>query len=228
MKHSRALLALAVSVSGLTCGAFSQGALAKEGGPAHEFTGSVTQEVSAASAGQQEFDFEPLNVKCRGAKPFKGAPKTTFPALKFVVLVKFGKCKTAPLQVGKETHPGSKATFNQALEIEYHAGGEPNAEIKNLGAIQISIPDLECTISLAAAPPATDQATYTNVEEKAKSTKKFPLGVQHMVQIDNTFEKITWSASGGVCGQLKKHEGKEAEYFGNLRAELKSGDLGWE
>jgi hypothetical protein len=226
MRHPRGLFALALS--GLACAALAPGALAREGGPTHQFTGTITKEVSAQGVGQQEFDFNQLNIKCNRAKPLKGAPKTTFPALKFVALVQFGKCKTAPLKIGGETLRAAKAVFNDALEIEYHAGGEPNAEIKNASAVEITIPELECTVSWAPSVSLSELALYRDVEVKAKSTKRFPLGVQDMVLIENLFEKISWSASGGACNRLKTTASKIGEYVGTLRAELKSGNLGWE
>jgi hypothetical protein len=226
MGHLRALLALLAA--GLVCAALAASASAREGGTTHEFIGSVSSEISVLTS-EQELDFGQVVIHCKGVKSVRTRTKSVFPALKILVEVQPIKCKTAVIMLNNKTIAASRATVGGNLEIEYQAGGEPDATIVNPAAVPITFAGAMegCTISISPTS-ATDQAKYTNTEVKAKSTKYFPTGVQHLVSIANSFEKITYTIGGGPCEAFKKGGGKEGEYFGTLLTGLKTGDLYWE
>lgn len=222
------LRAVALLVVGLACVAPASSALAREGGTTHHFVGNETSEVVVLSS-EQEFSFAQMQIQCKGVKPARTHTKTVFPALKILVELDFVKCKTTPLKAGNQTLAPSKAAFSGPLDIEYTANGEPDATIVNTAPVTITFKGAlaECEVSLVNTD-ATDEALYTNAEVKAKSTKIFPSGVQQVVSIANTFEKLTYAITGGPCESLKKTAGKEGEYFGTLLTGTKTGNLSWE
>ena len=226
MGYLRALVALLAA--GLACVALAATASAREGGEPHQFTATKTAEVTVLSS-EQELSFDALTIRCKGVKTTKSHVKTVFPALGFLVQVYFIKCTTDPFKVGTKLIPPSKAMFGGPLDIEYRAGGEPNATIVNKAPVPITFHNsMEgCALTLLEGS-TTDQVTYTNAEVKAKNTKYFPSGVQHVVSIGNSFSKIFYKIGGGPCEAVKRTEGKEGEYFGPLQAALKTSNLGWE
>jgi hypothetical protein len=225
MGHLRALLALLAA--GLACAALAASASAREGGTTHQFIGSVSSEITLLTS-EQELDFVQVVLHCKGVKPVRTHTKSAFPALKILVELKLIKCKSAEIKLNNKSIAASRATVGGAFEIEYLAGGEPDATIVNSSAIPITFGGAMegCTISISPTGP-TDEAKYTNTEVKAKNTKYFPTGVQEVVSIANSFEKMTYTIGGGPCEQFKK-TGKEGEYFGTLLTGLKTGDLSWE
>ncbi len=233
MGYLRASLALLVV--GLACVAPASSALAREGGTTHHFVGNVTSEVAVLSS-EQEFAFGQLQIQCKGVKPARTQTKTVFPALKILVELEFIKCKTTPLRAGSQTLSPSKASFSGPLDIEYLANGEPDATIVNTSPVTITFRgamagctvSMDSTTTLTEPADPTDEALYTNTEVKAKNTRFFPTGVQHVVSIANTFEKITYAITGGPCESLKKTAGKEGEYFGTLLTGTRTGNLSWE
>ena len=231
MGYLRALVALLAA--GLACVALAATASAREGGEPHQFTANKTAEVSVLSS-EQELTFDALTIHCKGVKTTKTHVKTVFPALTILVQVDFIKCTTEPFKIGTKPLEPSKATFGGPVDIEYRAGGEPNATILNTNEVPITFHNAMegCVLTLTPpTPPAlhtTDLVTYTNAEVKAKNTKYFPSGVQHVVSIANSFSKITYKIGGGPCESIKKTEGKDGEYFGPLQAALKTGNLSWE
>ena len=226
MGHLRA--ALALLAAGLVCAALAASASAREGGTTHEFIGNVSSEISLLTA-EQELDFAQVVIHCKGVKPVRTHTKSVFPALKILVVANPIKCKTGVTKLNNKSIAASRATVGAPLEIEYLAGGEPDATIVNSKPIPITFGGAMegCTISISETRP-TDEAKYTDTEVKAKNTKYFPTGVQDMVSIANGFEKMTYTIGGGPCEAFKKTEGKEGEYFGTLLTGLKTGDLSWE
>jgi hypothetical protein len=223
--------AVALLVVGLACVAPASSALAREGGTTHHFVGNQTSEVEVLNS-EQELSFAQLQIQCKGVKSARTHTKTVFPALKILVELEFVKCKTTPLKAGSQTLAPSKATFSGPLDIEYTANGEPDATIVNASTeapVTIAFKGAlaECKVSLVAKG-VTDEALYTNTEVKAKSTKIFPTGVQHVVSIANTFEKLGYAITGGPCEALKKTAGNDGEYFGALLTGTKTGNLSWE
>ena len=229
MGHLRALVGLLAA--GLVCAALAVPAMAREGGETHHFIGSRSAEISLVTS-EQELDFAQVTIHCKGVKPVRSHVKAVFPALKIVVALKFIKCKTAVTVLNNKSIAASRATLSEPLEIEYTANGEPNATILNSKADTFTFGGAMegCTITFspAPAPAATEQAIYRNDEVRAKNTKYFPTGIQEVVAIENTFERINYTIGGGACDELKKSEGKEGEYFGTLLTGLKTGDLSWE
>jgi hypothetical protein len=225
MGHLRALFALAAA--GLVCVALSASASAREPPPTHQFVGSVSSEITLLTS-EQELDFASIVIHCKGVKAVRTHKKSAFPSLAILVRVGFIKCKTGETELGHKHLPGSKATVGGPLEIEYQAGGEPNATIVNSVAVPVTFGGgLEgCTISISTSP-ATDEAKYKNTEAPAKNRKVFPTGIQHLVSITNSFERIPYTIGGGPCETIKKTT-KEGEYFGTLLTGLKTGDLSWE
>ncbi|HTY97296.1 MAG TPA: hypothetical protein VMB91_09675 [Solirubrobacteraceae bacterium] len=233
MGHLRALVALLAA--GLACVALAATASAREGGEVHQFNSKKTAEVGVISS-EQELSFDAIDIHCKGVKTTKTHVKTVFPTLTILVDVDFIKCSTATTKIGTKELPPSKVSFGGPIDIEYRAGGEPDATIVNTEVVPITFRNAMegCRISLfetgikKVASPATDQVTYTNAEVKAKNTKYFPEGVQHVVSIANSFSKIYYEVGGGPCEAIKRNEGKEGEYFGPLDAALKTGNLSWE
>jgi len=226
MGHLRALIALVAA--GAVCAALAASAPAREGGPTHQFIGSVSSEMTVLTE-EQELDFAQVVIHCKGVKPVRTHTKSVFPALKILVDIKFVKCKTALTKLNNKTIAPSKAVIGATLELEYQAGGEPNAKIVNSKPIPITFGGAMegCTISVLETNP-TEEAKYTNAEVKAKNAKYFPTGIQQVVAIANSFEKLTYTIGGGPCEIFKKTEGKEGEYFGTLLTGLKTGNLSWE
>ena len=226
MGHLKALLALLTA--GLVCAVLVPAASARETGPTHEFIGTVSSEIIVLPA-EQELDFGQVVIHCKSVKPVKTKTKTAFPALAILVKINFVKCKTGVTEVSHRHIPASKATFGGPLEIEYLAGGEPDAKIVNSAAVPITFGEglTGCTVSISATDP-TDQVTYTNTEVPAKNHKFFPTGVQEVLSIANSFEAITYTIGGGPCEGFKKGGNKEGEYFGTLLTGLKTGELSWE
>jgi len=233
MGYLRALVALLAA--GLACVALVATASAREGGDPHQFTADKTAEVGVLSS-EQELSFGVIDIQCRGVKTTKTHVKTVFPTLAIVVDVDFIKCTTTTTKIGTKEVPPSKVSFGGPIDIEYRAGGEPDATIVNTAVVPVTFRNAMegCTISLfetgakKVASPASDQVTYTNAEVKAKNTRYFPSGVQHVVSIANSFSKIFYELGGGPCESIKRTEGKEGEYFGPLQAALKTGNLFWE
>ena len=191
----RALVALLAA--GLACVALAATASAREGGEPHRFTATKTAEVTVLSS-EQELSFDALTIRCKGVKATKTHVKTVFPALAITVQLYFIKCTTDPFKIGSKLLAPSKAMFGGPVDIEYRAGGEPNATILNTNEVPIAFHNAMEGCALTLTPPApsaphtTDQVTYTNAEVKAKNTKYFPSGVQHVVTIGNSFSKITY------------------------------------
>ena len=135
------------------------------------------------------------------------------------------------IKLNNKSIAASRANVSGPFEIEYQAGAEPDATIVNTSETPVTITfggAMEgCTISVLPTNP-TDEVKYLNTEVKAKNTKYFPGGVQHVISIANGFEKLNYSIGGGPCEQLKKAAGKEGEYFGTLLTGLKTGNLSWE
>ncbi|HUH81957.1 MAG TPA: hypothetical protein VLZ06_11585 [Solirubrobacteraceae bacterium] len=215
-------------MAGLVCVAMAATASAREGGASHEFVGNVSSEIGLFTS-EQELDLAPIVIHCKGVKPARTGKKTVFPALKILVVAKLIKCKTVAFKANNVSFAASKATVGEPLEIEYRAGGEPNATIDNSSPVRITFAGaLEgCVVSLSPTDP-TNEVTYTNSEVKAKNVKYFPTGVQHVVSIANGFEKVTYTMGGGPCERLHRTQGKEGEWFGTLIAGLKTGNLSWE
>src|SRR5207302_1254390 len=113
------------------------------------FKGSLTSEVSTVGAGTQEFKFAPMQIDCNGAKGVKTLHQVVFPTGRIVAVLKLIKCRSQMIRVGALTIPAEKASFNLPLEIEYHADGEPNAEIINASKIKIELAEIGCTVSWA-------------------------------------------------------------------------------
>jgi hypothetical protein len=228
MGHLRALLALLAA--GTVCVALAATASAREGGPTHQFVGSVTSEITLLTS-EQELDFGPVVIHCKGVKPARTHSKTVFPSFKILAAAKLIKCKSVAVKVGNGSIAASRATVGGAFEIEYQAGAEPDATIVNTKTSPVTITfggAMEgCTISVSPTLP-TDEVKFTNAEVQAKNTKYFPTGIQHVISIANGFEKLTYTIGGGPCEQLKKAAGKEGEYFGTLLTGLKTGNLSWE
>lgn len=227
MGHLRALLAL-LAATALVCAALAATASARETGPTHQFVGTVSSEIALVTS-EQELDFGQVVVHCKGVKSVRTHTKFAFPALEILAKVNFIKCKTGTTELSHKTIAPSKATVGAPLEIEYLAGGEPNATIVNSTAVPITFGGAlaGCTISVSPTRP-TDEVKYTNTEVPAKNHKYFPTGVQKLIAVANSFERITYTVGGGPCEAIKKTSSKEGEYFGTLQTGLKTGDLSWE
>jgi len=226
MGHLRALFALLAA--GLVCVVLAATASARETGPTHEFVGNVSSEISLVTS-EQELDFGQVVLHCKGVKSVKTHTKSAFPSLQILVKVNLVKCKTGITEVSHKQLRASKALVEGGLEIEYLAGGEPNATIVNSAAVPIAFGGAlsGCTVSISPTDP-TDQVTYTNTEVAAKNHKYFPTGIQELVSIANSFEAITYTIGGGPCEAFKKGGSKTGEWFGSLLTGLKTGDLSWE
>ena len=225
MGHLRAPVALLAA--GLVCMAMAATASAREGGT-HQFVGNATSEVTLFT-GEQELDFDPLVIHCNGVKPVRTHTKTVFPVLKIRVDAKLIKCKSVTVKADGEVFPASKVSLSAPFELEYQAGGEPDATIANTAPVQITFAGLMagCTISVSPNRP-TDEVTYTDEEIKAKNTKSFPTGVQDVIAIDNSFQRLTYTVGGGLCEAIHRTSGNGGEWFGSLVTGLKTGDLTWE
>jgi uncharacterized cupredoxin-like copper-binding protein len=212
----------------------------------HRFTGTRTQVVHIAAAGEQEFDLSPFMVTCQKVKSSKTSP-VVFPAPTIYLQLNFADCSTNALAIGRTKLPAGKAVFATSVDIELHASGyaeigagsRSDSELKEPKPIQIAPGDgSECVLAL---PPQTvpagesknpfgdyEAVLYEALEEKVEKSRAFPTGTHDKLLLKSVFAKLTYSLTDGDCSGLSRGEHKGAEYAGVLRAELPSAELGWE
>ncbi len=214
---------------------------------AHQFTGSESASPSVIGEGAQEFSFKPFKITCEEAKSVKLETTPTWPSPTLYVAMKYSKCTTFAGKFHKVELPPIKTTFLTPVDFEYHANGfvesgagsESSSEIKNAGALEISIKgDYKCVVTWEAqTTPAKavkkpteeyEAALYEKIEETTENLRKFPTGIQDKLLIKNHLTKMKYSLSEGICEEFETTEGKAGSYTGTLKAELKKGNFGWE
>jgi hypothetical protein len=214
---------------------------------AHQFTGSVSEEVRAQGVGTQEFAFKPFTIECEAAKSVKSEDDVTLPSPTLYLTVAYSKCLTKNAKFHKVELPPVKTTFKAPVDLEFHANGfvesgaesESTSSIENAGAVEIAMKGaFKCTISWgpqtipakAIKKPAEqyEAALFEKDEETTENLKRFPLGVQDKLLIKSDLKRMTFELSEGICEEFESTEGKTGSYVGTLRAELPKGNLGWE
>lgn len=239
IRDLRTMLALTVVAAGM-------GTMASTAA-AHQFTGSVSEEVRAQGVGAQEFAFKPFTITCEKAKSTKTEDDVTFPSPTLYLAVAYSDCLTKNAKFHKVELPPVKTRFLAPVDLEFHANGfvesgaesESTSAVENAGAVEIAMKgSFKCTISWAPQTipvkaikkPAEqfESALFEKDEEATENLKRFPLGVQDKLLIKSDLKKMTFELSEGICEEFESTEGKTGSYVGTLSAELKKGNLGWE
>jgi len=225
---------------------------------AHEFIASKAGKTHGVSETEQFFKFGAFKIKCQkaSAKGFvaAGSSKTYATAIKFnkcLTSAFIGSTKRqiflatrwlTPLSV--EYHAsGYVETGNGELEEEEGkaviAGG--SAELKvNTGKTEegtksechISWPAQTIPLKAAKSPEPEEEefsaASYSNATAPHKVSMAFPTGIQHYIEITNTFKGIKYELEGEPCEEWGKEEGPEGgggKYEGSFPQFLNGGNL---
>lgn len=244
MRHLR----LSVGLLATTC------ALAFGAAPAlaHEFIASTSNKTNGTAETEQVFKFGPFKIKCgrANAKGLVAAGSSET----YATSIKFTKCLTEA-KLGVHTiFLGTR--FLTPLAVEYHANGfvETGSELEEFegsavlagGSAEIKVNQgkteegkkAEChivwpeqTLPMKAIKNPTgeySEATYANITKPHLANKTFPEGLQHGINISNTFKGIKFEFEGEPCEEYGREEGPEGhagKYTGSFPQFLTGGNL---
>jgi hypothetical protein len=204
-----------------------------------QFTPGSPGKSQGLNVGVQDFKFGAFHILCQSAKA-KGkveseTSKTFFTSVKYKGCNAQAKLGNQPITL--------KTQFKSSWDFEYHANGfaeigpESESELKLIkaGAIEMKVPALKCTIEVPAQTlpikaekkPENEfsEVGYANEEIAVPPSKHFPGGMQKQLVVTNNLKKIEYELSEGQCESFKKTEGKNAFYKGQLKEQVKNGNL---
>lgn len=221
---------------------------------AHEFTASKTGKTSGKMESEQKFKFGPFKITCEKVKAkgaqAAGSSETLTVALRFASCtdeVKFGTKPAfvptkflTPLAVtyhangyvetGSETEEfeGSAVLAGGEAEIKVYTGVIPGTPRERSHCL-IHWPEQTIPLKAVKKPEAEySSATYSNEFIPKTVNKMFPDGMQHFVNISNSFKGIKFEFEGEPCEEWGREEGAEGfggTYFGSFPVFLNGGSL---
>lgn len=212
---------------------------------AHRFTGERPGEPRIEGVAWQQFYFEPFTITCERAGSVRSGNVMSLPSETLYVSVKYSDCTIPAGSLHKHERKPIAVRFTSPVDLEYHANGfvesgagsESKSEIKNAGAVELSLRSAKCVISWA--PQTTpSQALQNPMEEFDAATfehEEIEYGPPEFeadkdgVRIHNDLTGMTYSIQGALCGDPEPVVGTTGAYRGILVAELPgSRGLSWE
>jgi hypothetical protein len=212
MRQVRFVIALAVVVGALAMtasAALGNGFVVQRGGQPYT---QLETKGGSGTAGEQQFSFGAISVRCDAAKSTGIAtPETVLDS------VKFEKC-TAAASFGAQK-VALKAVFKGPVELGYTS--DEDASLVSGFAIELKA--IKCTIDVE---PGED-LEYVYPENEVVSSgklKSFPSGLQHKLRFENELGGIVFHAEG-ECEEFA--HGGDGTYSGTLWDEAVGGDLAY-
>jgi hypothetical protein len=245
MRHLRMALALGVA----TCAFVVMATPAL----AHEFVSSKAGKTHGTEESEQTFKFGVFKITCQKAVAKGAVAEGT--SSTYATSIKFAKCLTSAKIGSHEIFLPTR--FLSPLAIEYHANGfvETGSELEETeggaakiagGSAELKVKTgrtaenekSECNISWeeqtiplrAVKNPEGEYSAATYLPEAIGHTtsKVFPDGKQHYIEISNEFKGIHYTLEGEPCEEWGREEGSEGvqgRYTGSFPQFLGGGNL---
>jgi hypothetical protein len=212
MRQVRFAIVLAVAVGAFAASASA--ALADGFIVQHEGMSSAQLATKGGSgtAGEQEFSFGAISVRCDAAKSTGIATPATL-----LDSVKFEKCAAETRFGGAEV--GLKAVVKGPVELSYGA----NEDGSLISGFTIELKAIKCTIDVEPGE-GLENAYFENEVASTGKLKSFPSGLQHKLRIWNELIGIAFHAEG-QCREFA--HGEDGVYSGKLSDEVVGGDLAY-
>lgn len=221
---------------------------------AHEFTASKTGKTAGKAESEQKFKFGPFKITCEKVKAkgaqAAGASSTLTVALRFASCTNEVKFGTKPafvptkfltplavtyhangyVETGSETEEfeGSAVLAGGEAEIKVYTGVIPGSP-REQSRCTILWPEQTIPLKAIKKPEGEySTASYSNVVAPKPVNKMFPDGLQHSINVTNTFKGIKYEFENEPCEEWGKEEGSEGgggTYFGSFPVLLNGGNL---